>query len=352
MARRLIENVTSHYIGAAGKLNPKNRRRKIVVYVEGYEDVMFWRTLLSEVETEGLRFEVMLPSRTSLQKGKKCAIMNTLGAGAGDNMIVCVDADYDYLLQGATNISDVICHNPYIFHTYTYAIENFQCYAPSLHNVCVMATLNDRMIFDFERFLSEWSRVVFPIFVWSIWCYKHGQSTRFSMVDLCRVIAVTKPNIQRPDLIIADIASKVNSKIAWLQRNFPSAKGVYQKLRDELQTLGVTPEKTYLFVRGHDLFEKVVTPLLTEVCTVLRREREREIRKYANHATQCMNELSGYEHAAGAPEEMLRKHTDYQRAPLYKRIQDDIREFLAHIDEHRPNEPKLQTYDHSANFKK
>ena len=40
--------------------------------------------------------------------------------------------------------------NPYIFQTYGYAIENFHCFAESLHEVCVQATLNDRHILDFR----------------------------------------------------------------------------------------------------------------------------------------------------------------------------------------------------------
>ena len=32
---------------------------------------------------------------------------------------------------------------------------NFQCYARGLHETCVMVTLNDRRIFDFERFLDH-----------------------------------------------------------------------------------------------------------------------------------------------------------------------------------------------------
>jgi len=349
MAKRLVENINSNYIGAAGKLNSKTRKRKIVVYVEGYDDVMFWRALLNGFETEELCFEIMLPSRTSLQKGKKCAIMNTLGKGAGENMIVCVDADYDYLLQGATNISNVVCHNPYVFHTYAYAIENFQCYAPSLHNVCVMATLNDHVIFDFEQFMKAWSRIVFPIFIWSIWCYKNKCNAQFSMLDLCHAMEIHSPNIQRPDHILSDVEKKVNSKVAWLQRTFPMAKGGYQALREELQELGLTPEDTYLYVRGHDLFEKVVTPLLLEVCTLLRREREREILHLANHEKQYMNELAGYQHSTGKPEEMLRKHTDYHRAPLYKRVQNDIRSFLEHMNEQRPNEPDLKFPNRECN---
>mgnify|MGYP000565015819 CR=1 FL=1 len=45
-------------------------------------------------------FEVMLPSKTTLAKGKKSVLMNELGPQLGQNMIACVDSDYDYLLQG------------------------------------------------------------------------------------------------------------------------------------------------------------------------------------------------------------------------------------------------------------
>ncbi|MGN0036877.1 MAG: DUF4435 domain-containing protein, partial [Bacteroidaceae bacterium] len=35
-------------------------------------------------------------------------------------------SDYDYLLQGTTRLSRRILYNPYILHTYTYAIENYR----------------------------------------------------------------------------------------------------------------------------------------------------------------------------------------------------------------------------------
>ena len=61
MGKRLTENLSSLYIGAANKLKPKRARRKIVAYVESYEDISLWRALLSEYENENRYFEVMLP---------------------------------------------------------------------------------------------------------------------------------------------------------------------------------------------------------------------------------------------------------------------------------------------------
>lgn len=345
MAGRLVEHITTDYLGAAQLLNSKHLRKKIVVYVESYDDILFWRDLLSDVENDKYYFEVMLPSRMSLEKGKKSALMNTLGHGLGGNMIACVDADYDYLMQGATEVSRMVCQNPYVFHTYTYAIENFQCYAPSLHNVCVMSTLNDHDIFDFESFMIAFSKIIFPLFVWSIWSYCNQNHTIFSMMDLCQTISMHEIDLNHPESDLQRVARRVNVKIAWLQHRFPEAKGGYQTVRDELVQLGVTPETTYLYVRGHDIFDNIVSPLIDEVCTVLRREREREIRKYALHNTQCMNELAGYQHSSASPEEMLRKHTEYRRSKLYQRIQDDLRDFLTHIENNKPNEPVLTTHE-------
>ena len=66
MGKRLSDNLSSLYIGAANRLKPKKARRKIVAYVESYDDVSFWRTLLGEFEDDTRYFEVMLPSKTTL----------------------------------------------------------------------------------------------------------------------------------------------------------------------------------------------------------------------------------------------------------------------------------------------
>jgi hypothetical protein len=155
MPKRLNDNINSRYFEAANALTSKKARRRIVAYVESYDDIYFWRTVLSEFENDKRYFEVMLPSKINLTRGKKSVLMNFLeGAPLGRDMIACVDADYDYLLQGRTAQSKKVLESPYVFHTYVYAIENYQCYAPSLHNVCVSVTLNDHRIFDFRAYFQ------------------------------------------------------------------------------------------------------------------------------------------------------------------------------------------------------
>lgn len=333
MAKRLSDNLTSQYLGAAQKLKPKTARRKIVAYVESYDDIFFWRTVLDEFEDDTRYFEIMLPSRDSLGKGKKLVLMNKLGPSLGNYMIACVDADYDYLLQQATPTSRLVNANPYVFHTYVYAIENYQCYAGSLHRVCVMATLNDRQLIDFDGFMREYSIMIWPLFVWSVWVYRHGRFREFSMTDFGNHVSFTEVNVFHPEHTLELVRRKVGRKIAWLQHHFPQAKKDYGQLKREITALGVTPETTYLYIQGHTLFDNVVSPLLTPVCILLRKEREREIRSLAEHDIQRQNELSCYQHSQHSVEDMLRKNVGFKDAPPYQRLRADILHLLEKMDE-------------------
>ena len=64
-------------LDAANRLNGKRARRKIIAYVEAYDDIFFWRTVLSGFENEERYFEVMLPSRLNLTKGKRSVLMTS-----------------------------------------------------------------------------------------------------------------------------------------------------------------------------------------------------------------------------------------------------------------------------------
>lgn len=111
MGKRLNEQISSAYIQAANKLNGQEKRKRIVVYVESYDDIFFWRMVLTRFENDKRYFEVMLPSKEMvLKRGKKSVLMNIVSKQAGENMIACVDADYDYLLQGATETSEEVCY--------------------------------------------------------------------------------------------------------------------------------------------------------------------------------------------------------------------------------------------------
>ena len=328
MGKGLKDNLNSRYFEAANQLTSKKARRRIVAYVESYDDIFFWRTVLSRFENDERYFEVMLPSHRKLERGKKSVLMNFVEGRIGPDMIACVDADYDYLLQGTTQQSKKIIDSPYVFHTYAYAIENLQCYSGSLHDVCVAITLNDHRIFDFQDYMSQYSEAIFPLFIWSVWAYRTGRHNKFSMSDFARVIDPGGFNVFDPQPSIDHLRRKVSNKIRQLQHEFPGNKEAYLQTKENIKSLGVTPETTYFYIQGHHLFDTVVLPIINKVCNRLRLERQDEISRTARHHMQRQNEMSCYEHSITDIKLTLKKNMGYMLSEPFRRIVADVQKYL------------------------
>ena len=329
--KRLTEYLNSNFIEAANSLRPKRAAQRIIAYVESYDDISFWRSVFNEYESERIHFEIMLPARTKLTKGKKQAMMNMLGKAYGKNMIACVDSDYDYLLQGATSTSQQMLGNKYILHTYAYSIENYRCYADSLKQICVLCTQNDSNVIDFKEFFKLYSRICYPLFVWNILLYRKHDTKTMSMLHFCEIVRLSSFNIGNPAYSLQLLSKRVKHNIEMLEKQFSEFKDEYRHLDEELATLGINPDETYFYIQGHHIMNGVTMRILQPVCRHLRSKREEEIERFAYHRQQYNNELASYRHSQCDVATMLNKNTDYKSASPYLRLKADIEELLETI---------------------
>ena len=130
MASTLKQNLSSEFINAYTRLLSKKAAKKVLVYVESDENIAFWYGLLRAYETTNLKFDLQLPSRTGLAKGKYQALQrrqDLLNLQVGAYLIICIDSDYDYLLQNKTPQSVLINSSDFILQTYAYSNENLRC---------------------------------------------------------------------------------------------------------------------------------------------------------------------------------------------------------------------------------
>ena len=329
--KRLTEYLNSNFIEAANALKPKRATQRIIAYVESYDDISFWRSVFNEYESDKVHFEIMLPARTTLTKGKKQAMMNLLGKAYGRNMIACVDSDYDYLLQGATSTSRQMLENRYILHTYAYSIENYRCFADSLKQVCVQCTQNDSNIIDFKEFFRLYSRICHPLFVWNILLYRHKDTRTMSLLHFCEIVRLSSFSVENPAYSLQQLGKRVEHNIKMLEKQFPEFKEEHKNLSQELISLGVQPDETYFYIQGHHIMNGVTMRILQPVCRHLRSKREEENERYAYHRQQYNNELASYRHSQCDVATMLSKNTDYKSAPPYQRLRADIEELLKTI---------------------
>ena len=309
-------------------LPPEDDRYLVRVYVEGYEDVAFWRGIFDHFKNPYLRFEISVPNRDDLPKGKQ-VLLSMLGHCSEDDTLLCIDSDFDYLFNGSTEQSKRVLEAKNMFHTYTYATENYLCYAPSLHNVCVKATKNDTRIFDFVRFMAEYSKVIYPLFIWYLYSAEHHTENRFTLAEFRTSVRLN----------YVDIRHNGESSLAWLQRNVerrcealrsdnPDISDRLDDLTIELEKRGVTKDNCYLYMHGHTLMDNVVMPLLTSVCDKLRQLSIAKIHNSKVTGIALKNELQNYTNTLRSIKDVLLDNENYTDSPLYKQLRNDIQRYL------------------------
>ena len=299
----------------------------VKVYVEGYEDVAFWRAIFDHFRNPYIRFEISVPDQGNLPKGKK--VILKMIPDSSEDMVLCVDSDFDYLFKGSTETARLVNESPFLFHTYAYATENYLCYAPSLHNVCVKATKNDTRIFDFVRFMEGYSQTIYPLFVWYAYSAQMSEEHLFTLADFKAAVR----------LGYLDLSDHGDNTLAWLKRNvtrreellrekYPHKVPLLKEFEKLLAERGVRPETTYLYMHGHTLMDNVVMVCLQTVCEKLRELSIARITRSEKQGVALKNELANYNNSLRSIRDVLLDNENYTECPLYQRLKSDIEAYL------------------------
>ena len=302
-------------------------KRLVRVFVEGYEDVAFWRGIFDHFANPYLRFEISVPTRKDLPKGTK--VLLSMAEVADEELLLCMDSDFDYLFSDEDEVSQQIVASPYMFHTYTYATENYLCYAPSLHNVCVKAVKNDAHIFDFEKFMADYSRTIYPLFLWYAYSASRKTENVLTLLDFKSAARIGYLDIEANGVnTIAWLQRNVERRVAQLEVDNPDMASEIPAFAERIRAKGVEPELTYLFMHGHTLMDNVVLPVLSGVCEKLRQLSLSQIICSSKEGVALKNEMSNYNNTLRSIRDVLLDNENYTTSPLYKRLKADIQQYI------------------------
>ncbi len=312
----------------ASRIPLDDNTRMVKVYVEGYDDVAFWRGIFDEYESAGLTFEVNVPARRDLAKGKK--VLLDMAGNSSPSVLLCADSDFDYLFGDSTDQSAAVNNSPYLFHTYAYSAENFLCYAPSLHNVCVKATKNDTRIFDFDRFLRDYSRTIHPLFLWYALSAQLKTESFFPLIDFKSSVKLNYLEVEDNGAgTITWLERQVARKLETLARHHARMEGEINRFAGQVQRRGLEPDNVYLFMQGHTLMDNVVMVMLHSVCDQLMMMANRRIEMSTKQGTALRNEQSNYNNSLRNVRDTLLDNENYKECFLYKKLKADIDKYVA-----------------------
>ena len=310
------------------RLPLENGQRLVKVFVEGYDDVAFWRGILDDFESDRLTFEVSVPVRADLAKGKK-VLMNMIPE-SGPQLIMCADSDFDYLFGDGTPQSRMVNDSRFLFHTYTYATENYLCYAPSLHKVCAKATKNDTRIFDFETFLAEYSVIIYPLFLWYAYSARQDTQNMITLVDFKSSVKLNYLEIENGGReTLQWLQRQVERRLNSLRARYGQQHKAVEAFGRDLQCYDLFPDNTYLYMHGHTLMDNVVMIMLGAVCDKLRLKTTDMISSSAKQGIALSNEISNYRNSLRNVRDVLLDNQDYKDCFLYRRLKEDLRRYVS-----------------------
>jgi hypothetical protein len=256
--------ISSEYIEIAAKFFSKNE--KILVYVEGFDDVSFWHSRFQE---RGLNVDVKAFCIDNKANGKGTIIdaIRRQHISLGKYLLVALDSDYDYILE----LEKDIFISDFVFQTYAYSIENLQWHPKRLSGICKTAANNTHHIDDEKLFnlLISWSRAVYPEFMRFL--YQGAKDTN-KLEQLISHLSIDNLNVDFSMLV------------------YPSFNDL--KFISFITSKGVTETNLYLFVRGHN-FEVVAEGLCDIVISdVMSKLKNEMVKRHSEGYGQFMGEYS------------------------------------------------------------
>ena len=214
----------AHFANAAKRfaLDAKMFRCRAAVHVENKDDIAFWSAVLKHFRP-GDKFHFIAGSRNEYGN-ETYGVTQCLKyfPYLSPDFFICIDSDYRYLLR--ERHIDV---KHFVIQTYTYSFENHHCFADGLDDVCCRVTRLKNTVFDFNRFLTEFSNILYELFIWHLY-FQNADPIRFSQFEFDHYLNLTTSRsyplvYDNGGRALDELRVRVERKLKFFGRKYPHA---------------------------------------------------------------------------------------------------------------------------------
>ena len=300
MATSLIEAASSRFIEARNVMNP-SMRPQIWIYVEGEDDISFWNSCITPYKTK-FDFKIKVYRIESGLK-KDCTVDGKLHllevfdlTRLGPNMLLAMDADYDWIIdeykpsQTKPSYSKLIREHAYILHTYLYSIENYKSHHSAIDDIFVKST-NECPNCEFGNYINRISESVAGLFIIHLLSIDLNDGI-YNLSNFRRDLGQLKWDVQTHDLS-NNSKRFICDKLECLSRYAEENKVKLQDLENKLSSLGFSRNSYYLLMQGHIVWNALVKEFLHKEIIHQRKIRIADILKHP-HPVQRENQIKQY----------------------------------------------------------
>lgn len=285
-------------------------------HLEANEDEYFWGRLFKKYAPDK-RILYMTYSK-SPQGNHTTGVGHCLNFSnyLDEHFIICIDSDYRRL-EGRPNID--IAH--FIFQTYTYSFENHHCVPEGLDEVILRVCGKENHEVDFFSLIDRYSRALYEPFIWHLY-FQEIDDTIFSQLELRTMLSLFSGHTTTDvgDYVekeLRRLEQRAKSKVKSLREEYPDVD--LKPLKERYKTIGLLPERTFLFIRGHNIFDSLCR-LGRDICINLLIIEKKEL--------SSKKEISDFFDSTYSIKRGLVDNLRYSSYPEINWIEDDIKLFF------------------------
>ncbi len=282
--------------------------KNVGVRIEAKSDEPFWsfvfKKILPHLKPEFYPQCYQFPSPNTA--GKKCVLL--LKEFADKELALCVDSDYDYLLENQN------LNHSFIFQTYAYSFENYHCFSQNLKKVFQTIVNTEGVDFDFEYFLKEYSNNIYELLIQSLWTASQQPTNVIKIEEKFGKDIMLPKHFKSKSIvqILAEFKLHIETKI---KNNVHPT----DSFKNKLTSLDLTPENAYLFARGKNVYSNIVI-LLNHLKENFKNQIIVETENRLDKNTQRQSIFKEFKKA----DECLKKNLDFKECFLFKKLEQDL----------------------------
>lgn len=302
MASDLLSFSGSAYVSAMNAFRPSSSLPEVIIYVEGWDDVPFW-TECVQPYLDRFRFTIgplQLPDG-NIADGKSHLMSNVPLSSLGPNMIIAVDADYDWIIDNyrpsptVPSLSATIRDNDYILHTYLYSTENYKCHAACLPGLIAKAT-GVTPGPECKAYLSAFSEAVSQLFLIHL-VSAHNVDDHYSITSF--VSDIDQINLDINTLQLKPKSRKyIVRRMNELADYISSHRTEIDAYETKLAGLGFDRSKYYMLFKGHCVADTMTKKRLQTLILKLRCKQIRKLKTIPDNE-QLSRHISNYCNVTG-----------------------------------------------------
>lgn len=310
-----IKNIPNEIHAIENSLRSSTSLPKVYVYVEDDTDIIFWRSLLKRYENK-YSFDIstyIIPEQKKIKRkltqkefrGKDFMMKDVKENlfSLGKYQIICIDADYDLVIDNYHNYTKLLRESDYIINTYWHSVENFRCSPQNVKLFYELLTLTNISDVDFNKIYEEASKLIYPLLK-RLLISLHRNVNEYNICDCTNDIK--KINFDSHGITLnsrLNIEKEIEAHADYLARH---AK-IMNKIEASLSSLEITERNCYLMLQGHCLEEQIVIPMLEYFVEMQRKHRENLINYNYDNEEQREIRLKLYRDETGSYKNLKRQ---------------------------------------------